>query len=316
MKFTLRRRTGFTLIELLVVIAIIAILIALLLPAVQQAREAARRTECRNNLKQITLALHNYHDVHSCFPFGHSGDNKKYSAISQILPYLEQTNVYQRINFSLPSTHASNDLARTTEIPYLRCPSDFANPLKAVGGALNYMANKGEGVIWTVPTGPNTGMPAQNGVMYYASNVRFRDIIDGTSNTAAFCERVLADGNNGLVSPVADVFFSPAAPMTADEAIQICNAVDINNLANQFPLFMGAPWIDGQHTYLHTNVPNSRSCGFFTILRATMPPSSRHPGGVQMALCDGSVRFISDNIDLRTWRAVGTRSGREVIGEF
>ena len=99
-------------------------------------------------------------------------------------------------------------------------------------------------------------MPEQTGVMYYQSLVRMRDIMDGSSNTAAMSERVLADGNNGKVSPIADVFFSPAPPSTADQAIQICDAVDINNLANQFPLFMGAPWIHGQHT---GRLPNRRS---------------------------------------------------------
>jgi prepilin-type N-terminal cleavage/methylation domain-containing protein len=311
-----RRRSGFTLIELLVVIAIIAILIALLLPAVQQAREAARRTQCKNNLKQIGLALHNYHDVHQTFPFGQEDSAKSYSAISQLLPYFDQAPLYNQINFSLPYNDPANAPARMMELPMLRCPSDFVNPLSASGGAINYMANKGSGIIWQNPAGPNTGFPEQNGTMYFQSRVRIGDITDGTSNTAAFAERVLADGNNGIVSPLADVFFSPLAPTTADEARSMCRAVDINNLANQFPLFMGAPWLHGQHTYLHVDTPNSRSCGFFTVLRADMPPSSRHVGGVHMLLCDGAVRFVSENIDLMLWRALGTRNGGETVGEF
>lgn len=307
---------GFTLIELLVVIAIIAILIALLLPAVQQAREAARRTQCRNNLKQLGIALHNYHDVHQCFPFGHEGTNKSFSAFSMLLPFVEQGNVYSRIDFNVPIMHANNDAARLVELPAFRCPSDLANALPAIGGATNYMMNKGSSVLWAHPTGPNAIFTPQNGVMFHGSRIRIADITDGTSNTAAVSERILADGNNGIVSPIADVFFSPASPTTADEAIQICNAVDITNLANQFPLFMGAPWINGQHTYLHTNVPNRRSCGFFLINRATMPPSSRHTGGVHLLLCDGSARFVSDSIDLGTWRSLGTRAGNEVLGEF
>lgn len=318
------RRAGFTLIELLVVIAIIAILIALLLPAVQQAREAARRTQCKNNLKQIGLALHNYHDVFNCFPFAQedassSPNDRSYSAISQMLPYLDQAPLYNSINFSLSHLDAANTVARMTEVPMFRCPSDPQSNIAGQGGAINYMANKGTNVLWLSPSmGPpsNASLPAANGVMFYQSRIRIGDITDGSSNTGAFAERVLADGNNGLVSPLSDVFFSPLAPTTADEARTMCRAVDINDLANQFPLFMGAPWMHGQHTYMHIDTPNSRSCGFFTVLRADMPPSSRHVGGVHLQLCDGSVKFVSENIDLNLWRGIGTRNNGETLGEF
>ncbi len=308
-------RRGFTLIELLVVIAIIAILIALLLPAVQQAREAARRSQCKNNLKQIGLALHSYLDAARCFPFAQVVTTR-YSALSQLLPYLDQGPLYKQINFSLATTAPANNAALMREIPMFRCPTDSENSLAASGGAVNYMANKGDGVIWQDPTGPNVGFPPQTGVMFYQSCVKIADIKDGTSSTAAFAERVLTDGNNGLVSPKSDVFFSPLAPTTPDQAVAMCDAVNINILANQFPLFMGAPWIDGQHTYLHVNVPNTRSCGFFMVLRANMPPSSYHAGGVHVLMCDGATRFVNQSINLTTWRAIGTRKGGEVVGEF
>ena len=309
-----RRRSGFTLIELLVVIAIIAILIALLLPAVQQAREAARRTQCRNHLKQIGLAMHNYHDAHSCFPFGWGGTgpatpsgSPRYSAISQLLPHMDQAPLYNSITFELSLIDPANTAARLTEIPLLRCPSDAPNTQPQAGGAINYMANKGNSHVWQDPH--------QNGIFYYFSHIRFADIRDGASSTAAFAERVLTDGNNGVVSPEEDVFLGTGDPATPDEAIQMCEATDINNLANQFPIFMGAPWINGQHTYLHVNVPNTRSCGFFPT-KATMPPSSWHEGGIHLLLCDGSARFVSENIDLRLWRALGSRNGKEAIGDF
>jgi len=320
----MKNRKAFTLIELLVVIAIIAILIALLLPAVQQAREAARRTQCRNNLKQLALALQNYHDISLCLPFaqeGSSSSNRHYSAISQMLPFMDQIPLYNQINFLSDlddplNTSDNNDYARKQIIPTLLCPSETVNNIVSLGGPTNYMVNKGNGIVWLDATGPNTGMPTQNGVMYYQSSVKLTSITDGTSNTAAFSERMLADGNNTLVSPVADVFFHPGSPTTPDEAVAMCDAHTISNLAFQFPLYMGAPWINGQHAYLHVNGPNKRSCGFFSVLRATMPPSSRHAGGVFMALCDGSVRFVQNGIDLIVWRGLGSRNGSEIIGEY
>ncbi len=304
-----QRRRGFTLIELLVVIAIIAILIALLLPAVQQAREAARRTQCRNNLHQLGLALHNYHDVMDCFPFGQGGSGGKYSAISMLLPYFDQGPLYNQIDFNIDAMAAGNQTARQVEIPMLKCPSDFANQQPQTGGALSYCGNKGSDIVFT---------SSNNGLFYRDSVIRFRDLTDGTSTTAAFAERLLGDGNNGGVSPDSDTFRSTMNPSTQDEAIQLCDAIDITNLANQFPTHMGAPWIHGQHTYQHVNTPNSRSCGFQVppVGKATMSCSSRHEGGVHILLCDGGARFVSENIDLQTWRAVGSRNGREVIGDF
>ncbi|MBL8819212.1 MAG: DUF1559 domain-containing protein [Planctomyces sp.] len=299
---------GFTLIELLVVIAIIAILIALLLPAVQQAREAARRTQCKNNLKQIGLAVHNYHDTALCFPFGMGGTGNKYSAISQMLPQIEQGNVYASIDFNRPITDAVNNNARLMELPAFRCPSDLANSQPAAGGAINYFPNKGASLRWQDT--------AADGVMFYQSCIRFRDLTDGTSNTAAFSERIVSDGSNGIVTPRSDTFLSTANPATQADAVQMCLAVDVTNLANQFPQFMGAPWIDGKHGYQHVAGPNSRSCGFQAAGKAAMAANSRHTGGVHVLLCDGSVRFTSEYIDLGTWRAIGTRAGGETIGEF
>ena len=303
------KRRGFTLIELLVVIAIIAVLVSILLPAVQQAREAARASTCKNNMKQIGIAMHSYHETHGRFPMGQNQTSSQgYSALSMMLPFLDQASLYNRIDWTANITAAANDVPRLTELAVFRCPSDFRNPQAATGGAINYHGNKGTTAYWLDPA-------QTNGVVIPYNCVSIRDITDGTTNTAAFAERVLTDGNNGISSPEADVYTTAGAPTTPDQAVQLCYSIDTNDLTKQFPMFMGAPWLHGQHCYLHNDTPNRRACGFLPD-RATMPPSSRHTGGVHTLLADGSVRFISDNISLETWRGLGTRAGKELIGEF
>lgn len=312
----IRRRSGFTLIELLVVVAIIGVLIGLLLPAVQKVREAANRLSCSNNLKQIGLAAHNYHDSFHRLPAGQISSTR-FSALSKLLPYIEQDNLYNQIDFNSNEFAPPNLPAIMQGIGIFRCPSDVAeSPLPQAGGPTNYMANKGSGIVWQDTSGPNANMPMPNGVFYYDSRIKFADIKDGLSNTAFFSERLLGDGSNSIVSPIEDVFLDTNSPTTPDEAVQMCDALDITDLANQFPFFMGAPWSDGQHTYLHASLPNTRSCGFLYVLRAVMPPSSRHLGGVNLLMGDGSVHFIQNGIDLPTWRGMGSRNGGEVIGEF
>jgi prepilin-type N-terminal cleavage/methylation domain-containing protein/prepilin-type processing-associated H-X9-DG protein len=310
----MKHRDGFTLIELLVVIAIIGVLIALLLPAVQSAREAARRAQCINNLKQIGLGLHNYAEARGALPGAYLAyETTKFSALSQILGNMEQSPLFNALNFSLAYDHPTNDTVRVANVSTFLCPSDDPNPIPARGAASNYMADMGSWIVWQASLGPNANLPPPNGVFYGNSATRFTDIRDGLSNTGFFSERILADGSNAIVSPIADVFFSPGAPTTLDEAVQQCQAIDINNLANQFPLFMGAPWVNGQHIFLHVTQPNTRSCGFFINLRAVMPPSSRHPGGVNLLMGDGSVRFVKNTVDLAAWRALGTRAGNEAV---
>lgn len=310
------RRPGFTLVELLVVIAIIGILMGLLLPAVQMAREAARRTTCGNRLKQIGLANLNFHSARQILPEGQTSTNGGYSALSRILPYMEKQNLYDRIDYNYPVDDPINEFARLQHVPDFVCPSDLDNPLPETGGAVNYYGNKGTSVVWGTNNGPNATLPPPNGVYFKGKAVRLAEILDGTSNTAMYSERLLADGSNGMVSEVEDVFFHPGSPTTPDEAVSMCMALDTSNLANQFPLFMGSPWMKGQHTYQHISLPNERSCGYFTINRATMPPSSHHPGGVSLLRCDGSVGFVADEVSLDAWRALGTRKGKEAIDVY
>jgi prepilin-type N-terminal cleavage/methylation domain-containing protein/prepilin-type processing-associated H-X9-DG protein len=315
-----RRRVGFTLIELLVVIAIIAVLVGLLLPAVQKVREAAARMKCSNNLKQIGLAMANYHDTYKQFPKGWDFATS-WGALARTLPFIEQDNVFKLIDFSKPISDPVNASVIPMEIATFRCPSDFPNPSPSIGGATNYMGNAGSVPIFVIARGLNATGTQPNGVIYTeSSNINFGSIVDGSSNTALYSERVLGDGNMGLVSPLEDVFngsgAAPGIPATADEAVTLCQLVDITNPANQFPIFMGAPWAHGQHNYQHVSAPNSRSCGWLPSLRATMAATSRHTGGVNVAFCDGSVHFIGNNVNLTTWRSLGTRNGGEVLGEY
>lgn len=329
-----KSRNAFTLVELLVVIAIIGILIALLLPAVQAAREAARRMQCTNHMKQLGLALHNHHDTYGYFPPGamatsdQPNQSSSVSVHAHLLPFLEQFALWQTVDFSQPYRPLNdgdpdpNLLARETDIPGFVCPSDVDNLPLEEGGRNNYYANQGSGILWGLPptdsSDPNYNMPAPNGVFYVNSKTKFADLIDGTSNTAAFCEKLKGDGSNAIVSERSDTFQPGTHPDTPDEALADCLACDISDLSKQRISLVGVPWIRSYHSntrYFHVAPPNSRSC-MYPPGRIMTTAGSNHPGGVNLLLCDGSVRLINDTIELATWRALGTRAGREVMDEF
>lgn len=310
-------RTGFTLVELLVVIAIIGILIGLLLPAVQSAREASRRMQCGNNLKQIGLAMHNYESSYRRLPAGRTATGLSF--LTALAPHLEQANAAERIDFSVAWNHARNAEARTLAVASFLCPSDpqSKNPVGWAG--TNYRANQGSGVLWGLapqnPSDPNFGMPDPNGPFFLNSWLGFRDIIDGLSNTVAFSEHGQGDFSNAISSRT-DTFWPQTNPLTADEAYQQCEAIDPTDLQYQRVSDVGAPWIQGYHSttiYFHVSPPNKRSC-MFPPGRIATTAKSAHPVGVQVAKCDGSVAFVGNSIDLAIWRAMGTRAGSEIVG--
>lgn len=318
-------RRGFTLIELLVVIAIIGILISLLLPAVQMAREAARRTTCANNLKQMGIALHIYHDSNRQFPAGNIGGQifNGLSTHAALLPYLEQQAIFDRIDFRVGYDHPNNEFARMRQLPTFLCPSDGGSALpEMLGGRNNYYANAGVQILFSglagPPGDPNAGMPPSDGVFWRNSAVTFGSLADGSSNTVAFSEKCTGDGTNGLSTPKTDTYRPGTFPTTPDEAVRDCLAVNVADLSRQGVSNVGSPWLWGYHSttlYWHTAPPNSRSC-MYPPGRIMTTANSFHPQVVQVLLCDGSVRPVRENIDLQTWRALGTRRTGDLVGSF
>jgi len=321
------RPCGFTLIELLVVIAIIAVLIALLLPAVQAAREAARRTQCVNNLKQIGLAMHNYHDVIGAFPpagmtgYTGSGGWAPFSAHCYLLPYLEQAPLYNSINFLVQTdpvdggNTAHNTTAKFTRVGSFICPSD-SSPI----ARCNYGASVGS-------TGRRDNT---DGVFQFGpSPTGIRDVTDGTSTTVAFSE-FIGGTNNTAQKDVTQSYTgggsswdgNPATKLAqVDAQIAACDAVYQSN-SNQWAT-PGIYWMVGGFHYTIINTvltPNSqhadcrKGCAgcapepdVFSTVRA------RHRGGVNVCMADGTVKFVKDTVDKNIWWAAGSRNGNEPV---
>lgn len=315
-------RKGFTLVELLVVIAIIGVLVSLLLPAVQAARESARRSSCSNNMKQMALGTIEYEDSFKTLPFGNLGGaafTAGFSTHARILPYIDQDNVYQMIDFRVAWNTVNNDPARLITVPVFICPSDRNRLPPTLGGRNNYYGNCGTTVLaGAKPTNVadvNYNIPENNGVFQRDKINKLADVLDGTSHTAMFSEKTTGDGDNTQIDPKSDTFQPGTHPLDADESYTQCNACNITTTATQGYSNVGAPWIQAYHSttqYYHHLPPNGRSC-MYPPGRISTTANSWHRGGVYSAMCDGSVRYHTDTIDIKVWRGMGTRAGGEAI---
>lgn len=311
---TPHRARGFTLIELLVVIAIIAILISLLLPAVQQAREAARRTQCRNNVKNLVLALHNYHDTHNTFMWGYDERETLWSAM--LLPQIEQAPLYSTLVWqesgpgNWDAVGSPNTAAAGTYIPVFFCPSTAIAPLRDNQSiphrtVASYRACAGSNVYSddtsTFPAGTPAGAMSLeqvnlNGVFFGCSSIRIRDITDGTSNTVLVGENYVSEySKDGQQMD----YWTMGSPQTGGWAFGGLGGTEYSEGLGSTSVKINAtldPTINGVHM--------------------EMSFGSYHTGGATFGMADGSVKFLSENIDLTVYRGLGSRAGGEIPGEI
>ena len=304
----LARRRGFTLIEFLVVVFIIGVLIALVLPAVQDARNAARRAACSNNLRQIGIALHSYESAAGTLPGG-----SYYSFHALTLPYLEQGPLFNSINFSLkahPRIGWGNQTAYATQLEILLCPSDRTDPRRPSG--TSYAGNRGVGF--------DRWKHASNGLFVsdVGSAIRLASIIDGTSTTAACAEWSLGR-EGGPPNRNRTVFRTPlipSGPGEFEEFTNACRNLDISE-ATFHDWSKGENWLHpglGYSGYNHTLCPNMKTCQNDTLVQhGAWSSGSQHVGGAHVLFADGHLRFIREGITLSTWRALGTRNGGEAV---
>jgi len=320
------RRRGFTLIELLVVIAIIAVLISLLLPAVQSAREAARRAQCVNNLKQMGLALHNYESNAKVFPMACALKigmiDETFSAHARILVYIEQGNLSNQINYSI--NWSMQTTVAETKIPGFLCPSEINTNQYLTGTIRHYPTSYGAlGGSWLM-WDPNANKVG-DGMFLVNKCVAPAEVVDGLANTVAFSEvktqsPVLRDGGNPSAADV-------PPPATPAQVVAYGGNFD--------PSFGFSQWVNGLyiHTGISTLFPPNTVVGYqingktwdvgFTSSRLGVTTNGRtytaftarsyHPGGVNALMMDGSVRFMKNSVNRDVWRGLGTRNGGEVI---
>lgn len=331
MKFH-RSRGGFTLIELLVVIAIIGVLIALLLPAVQAAREAARRTQCVNNLKQMGIALHNYEGAIGMFPIGNAlygtGTGPAilengWSVPARLFPYAEQANAFNTANFEVKYSDKQNRTIVAMTINFLICPSERdTTPFDPKYGVGNYSMNLGTWYVW----GGYGSAPRSKGMFGINFGRRIAEISDGTTNTVVASEgrthtpnlRVCSIGG---LSPQVEPTPQEMLTLIANSYGSCSTAKDPGKTrwANANSYYSGLTFVLGPNAKstagpslnVHDLITQDENDGAPTY--ASVPARSYHPGGVNVLFADGSVKFVKDSVNWQTWRALGTVQGNEVV---
>jgi prepilin-type N-terminal cleavage/methylation domain-containing protein/prepilin-type processing-associated H-X9-DG protein len=326
------RRRGFSLLELLVVTTIVAFLAGLLLPAVQRVREAAGRLRCQNNLKQIGLALHNYESTRGSFPPGLQSATRPFSPLVALLYFYEQGAVSTTIDFNrspvpidLGPGNPNNDdgtgnlLAAQTRINLFHCPSDYDRIPGSPFSGTNYVACTG-----TAST-PASGYPAGSvscgwladgdGLFVQDRAYRVTDITDGTSNTVAFSEALLGGGSTLGTDP--QRYFKQVIPTFTGRFPYLPNC----NSSTTWIGTRGERWTAGLYgnaLYNHYWTPNSSTPDCINTLEMAgwTAARSRHPGGVNVLLCDGGVRFVNQSITLNVWYALATVAGGEILPDY
>ena len=316
-------RRAFTLIELLVVIAIIGVLIALLLPAIQQAREAARRAQCANNLHQLGVAIQNYQSVYRYFPLSRTGlTYHNWSALALLASYVEEAEVFDALNFeSFPYTvirngkvyadGTPNSTTATRLIGVFLCPSDPGGVISEERLApSNYLVNVGSGLVGNGRITVSSTGEVPDGVSYQSSSVTFAEMVDGTAQTLAFGESTIGLGEDTTTfkdlrrQHIRSSSFFPACNATPSDDVWYSDRCEA--------------WVKGSYPYAAMTFfypPNATEpdCLTGNSTMALMAPRSYHPGGANALYCDGHVDFLSDSIELRTLRALATRAGGELV---